>query len=100
MLMYSGLVFDTSLDLNGDGDLTLADLEADQDGDLDIDLVDFELWIDMLEADNLVVDARTEPIWIFDIADLVVYGWDYQNNGAKLVQIRFYLDEETVYIIE
>lgn len=28
--------------------------------------------------------------WIFNIADLVVYGWDYDNNGAKLVQVRFY----------
>jgi len=28
--------------------------------------------------------------WIFDIADLVVYGWDYKNDGAKLVQVRFY----------
>lgn len=100
MLMYSGIVFDTSLDLNGDGDLTLDDLTDDQDGDGDIDLVDFEMWIDTLENANLVVDARTEPIWIFDIADLVVYGWNYQNNGSKLVQIRFYPDEQTVYVVE
>lgn len=100
MLMYSGLIFDTSLDITGDVDLTLADLTDDQDLDGDIDLVDFDLWIDKLELENLVIDARTEPIWIFDIADLVVYGWDYQNNGAKLVQIRFYIDDETAYVIE
>lgn len=31
-----------------------------------------------------------DPLWVFDIADPVVYGWDYQNNGSKLVHIRLY----------
>ena len=39
-------------------------------------------------------------MWIFDIADLVVYGWDYYNSGAKLIQIRFYPDDQTEYIVE
>jgi hypothetical protein len=100
MFMYSGLIFDTSLDLDGDDDLTLDDLDTDLDGDGDIDGDDFELWIVELVAAGSVVDARTEPIWIFDIADLVVYGWDYKNNGSKLVQIRFYPDDQTEYIVE
>jgi hypothetical protein len=100
MFMYSGLIFDTSLDSNDDGDLTLADLTVDKNGDGVIDLVDFELWIDELELDGLVIDARTESMWIFDIADLVVYGWDYNNNGSKLVQIRFYPEDQTEYIVE
>ncbi len=29
-------------------------------------------------------------VWIFDIADIVIHGFDYVNDGAKLVQIRFY----------
>jgi len=100
MFMYRGLVFDTSLDLNGDGDLTLDDLTADLDGDTDIDNEDFELWIVELVAAGLVIDSRTDPIWIFDIADLVVYGWDYRNNGSKLIQIRFYPDDQTDYVVE
>jgi hypothetical protein len=28
--------------------------------------------------------------WIFDIPELLEYYWDYDNNGCKLVQVRFY----------
>jgi regulator of sigma D len=119
MFMYSGLVFDTSLDQDGDDDLDFIDFmltDINGDGNVDIsgdaldehnldglgivDLADFEYWINMLEVDGWVVDSRTEPMWIFDIADLVVYGWDYKNNGSKLVQIRFYPDDQTEYIVE
>lgn len=114
MFMYSGIVFDTSLDLDGDDDLDYYDfiatdingdgvvdeIDHDLDGDGGIDLADFEQWIDMLELAGLVLDYRTEPIWVFDLADLVVYGWDYKNNGSKLVQIRFYPDDQTEYIVE
>jgi len=100
MFMYSGLIFDTSLDLNEDGDLTIEDLTTDLDGDGDIDSYDFDQWFTELVAAGLVIDARTEPMWIFDIADLVVYGWDYKNNGSKLVQIRFYPADQTEYIVE
>jgi len=100
MFMYSGLVFDTSLDLNDDDDLTVDDLNIDLDIDGDIDNDDFELWIIELVAAGLVIDFREEPIWIYDIADLVVYGWDYKNNGSKLVQIRFYPDDQTEYVVE
>jgi hypothetical protein len=31
-----------------------------------------------------------EPYWIFNIADLVLSDWVVDNNGTKLVQIRFY----------
>lgn len=113
MFMYSGLVFDTSLDQDLDGDLDYDDFIAttdldgngfsdshDLDGDKDTDYADFEQWIDMLELAGLVLDYRTEPIWVFDLADLVVYGWDYKNNGSKLVQIRFYPDDQTEYVVE
>jgi hypothetical protein len=114
MLMYSGIVFDTSLDQDLDGDLDYQDfivtdyngdgvvdeLEHDLDLDGDVDSTDFELWIDELELAGLVLDYRTNPIWVFDLADLVVYGWDYENNGSKLVQIRFYPEDQTVYVSE
>jgi hypothetical protein len=30
------------------------------------------------------------PLWVFNIADFVDYLWNIDNNGSKLVQIRFY----------
>ena len=104
MFMYSGIVFDTLLDWDGDGDLDFVDfvntVNLDLDSDTDIDETDFELWIDTLELAGLVLDYRAEPIWVFDLADLVVYGLDYENNGSKLVQIRFYPDDQTEYVVE
>lgn len=41
-------------------------------------------------ADDTINCTCYENEWIFNIADLVVYGWDYENKGAKLVQVRFY----------
>jgi len=91
MFMYSSIVFDTSLDQDLDGDLYVDDLlltdmngdgvideldNHDINGDGVVDVVDFELWLDMLEIEGLVIDYRTDPIWVFDLADLVVYGWD------------------------
>ena len=31
-----------------------------------------------------------EDYWVFDIAELLEYYWDYTNNGLKLLQVRFY----------
>ena len=30
--------------------------------------------------------------WVFDIAELLEYYWDYNNNNCKLLQVRFYED--------
>jgi len=107
MFMYSGIVFDTSLDWDVDGDLDLVDFinivgveNADLNSDTFVNEADFELWIDTLEVAGLVLDYRSNPIWVFDLADLVVYGWDYKNSGSKLVQVRFYPDDQTEYIVE
>ncbi len=103
MFMYTGIVYDSSLDLNDDDVFDIADFElADLNGgdaglgdhDLNTDGVvnelDFEIWVDQLELAGLVIDYRNNPTWVFDLADLVVYGWDYKNNGSKLVQVRMY----------
>jgi len=41
---------------------------------------------------EVVVFCRTyaQPTWIFNVGDLVTYFWDIDNNGLKLLQIRFY----------
>jgi hypothetical protein len=41
-----------------------------------------------------------QPTWIFTIADLVIHGFDYENNGSKLTQIRFYPVDTTEFIRE
>jgi hypothetical protein len=35
-------------------------------------------------------DLEFRNIWIFNIEELVDYMWDYDNNGLKLMQVRFY----------
>jgi len=35
-------------------------------------------------------DLEFRNLWIFNIEELVEYMWDYDNNGLKLMQTRFY----------
>jgi hypothetical protein len=97
LFYWSGWVLDETYDINGDGEITIDDLwqlpfkEADVNDDESIDNEDVELYVKMYGT-----EFTNE--WIFDIADLVVYGWDYDNNGSKLVQIRFYPEDQTEYI--
>ena len=35
-------------------------------------------------------DLEFRNLWIFNIEELVSYMWDYDNNGLKLLQVRFY----------
>ena len=36
--------------------------------------------------------------WVFNVADIVLYGFDYENNGTTLSQIRFYPTETTDFV--
>lgn len=96
LFQWSGYACDQSYDVNGNGEIDLGDLDSDGDGVPDVDLdsngvvddADLELYLSLS-------CTSFESAWIYDIADLVVYGWDYQNNGSKLVQTRFYPVEST-----
>ena len=35
-------------------------------------------------------DLQFSGVWIFNIPQLLEYFWDYDNNGLKLMQLRFY----------
>lgn len=35
-------------------------------------------------------DLQFTNVWIFNIPQLLEYFWDYDNNGLKLMQVRFY----------
>jgi hypothetical protein len=98
LFQWSGYACDQAYDTNGNGEIDLGDLDTDGDGIPDQDLngdgtvdeADLALYLDMS-------CTYLENEWVFDIADLVVYGWDYKNNGAKLVQTRFYPVDTTTF---
>ncbi len=43
-------------------------------------------------------DIEFRNLWIFNIEQLSEYMWDYDNNGLKLMQVRFYPSVDTGYI--
>lgn len=88
LFMWTGWVCDDSLDTNGDGVIDENDVPADQDEDGDIDADDLQLWLEAKATEGLA--RYYEDWWVFDIADLVVQTWDVDNDGTKLIQIRFY----------
>ncbi|MFC1919912.1 hypothetical protein ACFLWX_03895 [Chloroflexota bacterium] len=63
--------------------IVLTDIDADIDGSISL-----EEW----QAFQATLNHATyfENRWVFDIADLVVTHQGIENDGAKLVQIRFY----------
>ena len=94
-----GEITEADLDTNGDGVITLDDLDTNGDGVVSLEEGDLNE-DGIVNEDDLALytlayylatncDQFTSE-WVFNIADLVVYGWDYKNNGAKLVQVRFY----------
>jgi len=90
MFQWSGYACNEIYDLNGDGQITLDDVSVDYDENGIIDSADLTLY---LELSCSYYDSE----WVFNIADLVVYGWDYYNSGSKLVQVRFYPLQTTTF---
>jgi hypothetical protein len=91
MFYWSGYACDASFDTNLDGQITSIDfgnVDYNLDGVIDAGDLTSYLELNCQSYNNA---------WIFDIADLVVYGWDYYNQGTKLVQVRFYPETTTVY---
>jgi len=43
-----------------------------------------------IEVTAYCKDYSTDPQWVFNVGDLVGYLWSMDNNGLKLLQIRFY----------
>ena len=91
LFQWSGYACDQAFDTDGDGQIDLGDLDTDGDGVPDQDINGDGV----VDVDDLTLYLQTyctafESEWIFNIADLVVHGWDYRNNGSKLVQTRFY----------
>jgi len=93
LFTWSGWVCDASLDTNGDGMIDENDVTGDLNGDGVVD-----------SADNYgaLLDLCDQYIneWVFNVADLVVEGMDFNNNGGKNFHIRFYPRSTTTFISE
>ncbi len=94
LFWWSGYVSDNaSLDTDGDG-LDIDDTPISFDGsdgstpNGTIEQSEFQAWLAYLVSIGQAVFYP--PIWIFDIADMVVSGQTVVNDGTKLFQIRFY----------
>lgn len=98
LFTYSGWVYDVSLDANADGIIDAADVPMSYDVDLSgvIEENEFAQWQADMQALGLA--RYYESQWIFDIADLVVTGQDIENDGTKLLQIRFYPVATTEFV--
>ena len=90
LFQWTGYACDQSYDADGDGAITLADVPGDLTGDGLVDDADLQAY---LAASCTFYESE----WVFNVADLVVYGWDYQNHGSKLLQVRFYPVSTTTY---
>jgi len=49
-------------------------------------------WIDVDSsgAFDPAVDTSFNDVWVFNVPTLLSYLWDYNNQGLKLMQVRFY----------
>lgn len=91
LFKWSGYACDQTYDTNNNGEIDPGDFgNVDLNGDGNVDEGDLAFYLDMS-------CTFLNSAWVFDIADLVVYGWDYKNNGAKLVQTRFYPVNTTTF---
>lgn len=90
MFQWTGWACNESVDTDGDGNITIHDT-GDMNSDGMVNQTDLDLYL----SQNC---QYMENRWIFDLADMVVYGWDYNNYGSKLVQVRFYPLKTTEFI--
>jgi hypothetical protein len=97
MFQWTGYACDEGYDLNNDDIISLDDLNFYGDLRFDYDMNG------VIDEDDLTAYLELycsyfESEWIFNIADLVIYGWDYHNSGSKLVQVRFYPVDTTEFV--
>jgi hypothetical protein len=102
LFKWTGWVFDAALDISGDGMIDANDVpltydlvENGDDGNGVIDPVEYENWLDAQNEAGLATYYENE--WILNIADLVVTDQNINNDGVKLLKLRFYPVATTLY---
>jgi len=95
MLEWTGYICQGTLDTNGDGVLNEEDVPADY-GDANgvIDSNEFSSWL-QTQLDSGMCELKTA--WIWDLAELVVQTQEYDNDGGKLLKLRWYPVETTKF---
>ena len=106
--LWTGVVCDPILDVSGpdgipDGQLTIHDFPGLTEADVALAGV-------IVNGNGIIEDAEFQAYlatfaecvefteeWVFNIADIVIYGIDYVNNGSTLTQMRFYPVETTEF---
>ncbi len=46
--------------------------------------------LSILDEEGNIVTVEYKDFWVFDIDELIEYYWEYDNDGLKLLQVRFY----------
>lgn len=108
LFTYTGWVVDESLDTDLDGEITINDVPlGDYDGNISTlpdhdynndgteDNLDVEAWLTDLSAQDSPMAWYMDEEWILNIADLVITEQGLENDGTKLLQLRFYPVETT-----
>ena len=103
LFMWTGWFYDPSLDSNGDGVIDENDVPMDYDdpllhggnGDGIIDTSEFNSWLTYQESIGMSTYYENE--WILNVAELVSTDQPISNDGIKLLKVRFYPVETTVY---
>jgi len=115
LFTYTGWVVDARLDTNGadgvpDGiinelDIPVADYDGDPltepnrdyNNDEVIDAADVLAWLTDMAALESPMAWYYDEEWILNIADLVITEQGLQNDGTKLLQVRFYPVTTTLF---
>jgi hypothetical protein len=102
LFTWSGWVCDAILvDTNEDGIISESDVPIDYDVNVNgvIDPDELQSWLnDQTILENCTYYAPEDNTWILNIADLVVSQQSVDNDGAKLLKIRFYPKATTEFI--
>ena len=107
LFMWTGYVYNAILDVNGPGgvpDGVIDEYDVPIDYDLEVNGGNGNGTIDPEEFDTWQQDQITdgyawyyENKWILNIADLVVSEQDIDNDGVKLLKMRFYPVATTLF---
>jgi len=115
LFTYTGWVIDAILDTDGpeglpDGVIDIYDIPVEDYGDAlpgsnqdynnngltdEFDVLD---WLD--DMADLALAWYQDEVWIMNIADLVITEQGLENDGTKLMQIRFYPVDTTTFTAE
>jgi len=110
LFTYTGWVLDETLDTSGDGAIGIDDIPVadygemmpgenkDYNNDGIENDADVEAWLLDMELEGKAWYFENE--WILNIADLVITEQGLENDGTKLIQIRFYPVDSTVFTPE